>query len=120
MAMTRKDLHEYAETYHQFQIESDVLRARGQSHEAAGFYALDNIHRLERNLHGLFETACNRDLTDTENTRIESIESAVRTMAGILGFQVRFNRDPRGGAIRFVLPSGRSNNWDGETWGIYW
>lgn len=47
-------------------------------------------------------------------------EEKVRAIADLLGFKVRFNDDPRGGAIRFILPSGASNNWDGETWGIYW
>jgi len=48
------------------------------------------------------------------------IEEKVRAIADLLGFKVRFNGDPRGGAIRFILPSGASNGWDGETWGIYW
>jgi hypothetical protein len=35
-------------------------------------------------------------------------------------YGVIFNGDPRGGSIRFVLPSGKSNGMDGKTWGIYW
>ena len=113
MAMTRKDLHEYAETYWTFKTEAN---------NPTGVWpdTLDRIHRYERNLHGLFETACNRDLTAAEQNRVMAIKVAVTNIADTLGFKVRFNSDPRGGAIRFVLPSGKSNNWDGETWGIYW
>jgi len=111
MAMTRKDLHEYAETYRQFALETK-----------AQLYleTLDQLHRCEHTLHGLFETACNRELTLNETQKINDTEFKVVSIAKMLGFNVKFNSDPRGGAIRFILPSGKSNNWDSETWGIFW
>ena len=113
MAMTRKDLHEYALTFYQFKRE--------MKHESPfTLYTLDKIHHYEMTLHRLFELACNRELTLTETQKINDTEFKVVKIAKSLGFSVRFNSDPRGGAIRFILPSQVSNNWDGETWGIYW
>ncbi len=81
---------------------------------------LDKLHYYETALHRLAETACNRDMTAHEEKREASITTRVKAIAERIGFKVKFNGDPRGGAIRFILPSGKSNNWDGETWGIYW
>ena len=55
-----------------------------------------------------------------DQKRGKKIEADVEDIIARYGFGVRFNTDPRGGAIRFVFPSGVSNNWDQETWGIYW
>ena len=49
-----------------------------------------------------------------------TLRNRVKKITDQLGFQVKFNQDPRGFAIRFILPSGRYNSWDGETWGINW
>lgn len=84
----------------------------------------DLLHRYETTLHRIAEIQCSVEMTEKEETRInkkeETIEKKVQNIAGLLRFKVNFNSDPRGGAIRFVLSSGRSNGWDGETWGIYW
>jgi hypothetical protein len=48
------------------------------------------------------------------------IQGKVRALLEPLGIGVQFNGDPRGGAIRMLLPDHTSNGWDGETWGIYW
>ena len=109
MAMTRKELHEYAATFYQFKMESNHL---------VMLDTIDRLHRLERQLTVLNETACNRDLTPAEASKMKHLADSVLNIAGNLGFRVRFNSDPRGGAIRFLLPSGKSNNWDGETWGF--
>ncbi len=104
----------YADTLKQFAEESKVK----------GWYdlqeILEKLHYYETALHRLAETACNRDTTPHEDKRESSIILKVMIIAGLLGFRVRINRDPRGRAIRFILPSGKSNSWDGETWGIYW
>ena len=81
---------------------------------------LDTLRRHESALHRLAERECNFGLTDKEQHREESIERKVCAIADELGFRVTFNGDPRGGAIRFILPNRESNSWDGETWGIYW
>ncbi len=104
----------YADTLKQFAEESKVK----------GWYdlqeILEKLHYYETALHRLAETACNRDTTPHEDKREASITIKVKTIAEQLGFKVKFNGDPRGGAIRFILPSGKYNNWDGETWGIDW
>ncbi len=81
---------------------------------------LDKLHYYETALHRLAEIACNRDMTQHEEKREASITAKVEAIAKQIDFKVKFNGDPRGGAIRFILPSGKSNNWDNETWGIYW
>ena len=80
----------------------------------------DRLHRYETTLHRINEMMCNEDITEQTEKQKESIRQKVRDIADLLKFKVRFNQDPRGRSIRFVLPSGRSNGWDNETWGIYW
>lgn len=102
---------------------------------------LDTLHRYETTLQRINENDCNghprmkSEMRDGKMYRFEvedeawaardakkeaSIQSKVRALLEPLGIQVRFNGDPRGGAIRMLLPDQASNNWDGETWGIYW
>jgi hypothetical protein len=45
-----------------------------------------------------------------------SIQGKVGDIMLKYGFGLEFNGDPRGGAIRVILPSGISNSWDGKTW----
>jgi len=47
-----------------------------------------------------------------DNNRYNAAKTAVESIAAKYGFGVKFNGDPRGGAIRFILPSGASNGWD--------
>ena len=132
---TKKQIEEYQETEYQFFEDAP--------HISAGRMAtiLNRIHRYETTLQRINENDCNghprtkieyRDgkmyRFDVEDTHWEqrdrkketSIQNLVRQYAKELGFEVDFNGDPRGGAIRFTLPSGKSNNWDQKTWGIYW
>ena len=85
---------------------------------------LDRLHRYETALHRISERQCSEEMSEAETARVErreaAAEKAVQKIAEAHGLTVRFNGDPRGGAIRLVLPSGKSNNWDGETWGIFW
>lgn len=106
--------HEYANTLKQFAEEGKVKRWYDLQE------ILDKLHYYETALYHLAETACNRELTAHEEKRQASITAKVKAIAEQIGFKVKFNRDPLGCAIRFILPSGDSNNWDGETWGIYW
>lgn len=63
-------------------------------------------------------------MNEKQTKRLEDkesrIEQKVKDIAELLRFTVHTQGDPRGGTIRFKLPSKRSNNWDNETWGIYW
>ena len=49
-----------------------------------------------------------------------SIQNKVIELLKPFNIEVKFNGDPRGGAIRMLLPDQSSNGWDHETWGIYW
>ena len=61
-----------------------------------------------------------QDLVKRDEKKERNTQRIIQDYAKELGFTVDFNGDPRGGAIRFTLPSGKSNNWDQKTWGIYW
>ncbi len=104
---------EYTDTYIQFMKEA-------KDNSLVTTQLMTKLHYYETALSRLNETHCNREMTDHEEKRQESIRNKAKTIAGQLGFKLGINSDPRGGAIRFILPSGKSNNWDGETWGIYW
>jgi hypothetical protein len=108
-------MQEYTDTFNQFKQEQKRFHVDGQLEDI-----LKKLHYYETALHRLAETACNREVTSHEEKRDASITAKVQAIAEELGFKVKFNGDPRGGAIRFILPSGKSNNWDGTTWGIYW
>jgi hypothetical protein len=85
---------------------------------------VDRLHRYETTLHRISEIQCSVELTEEAEKELEQreedTENKVKKIAEELGFKVRFNGDPRGGAIRFILPDKSSNGWDRETWGIYW
>lgn len=102
---------------------------------------LAKLHRYEATLQRINENDCNghprmkTEYRDGKMYRFEvedqawaardakkeaSIQKKVVELLGQLGIKVQFNGDPRGGAIRMLLPDGSSNGWDGETWGIYW
>jgi hypothetical protein len=92
---------------------------------------LDSLHRYEATLHRISENECNgwditgrgdesKEWRERDEKKAARIEAKVSELAERLGFKVNFNGDPRGGSIRFVLPSGRSNGWDSTSWGIYW
>lgn len=112
--MNKQSWQEYQATYNRFSQDASHISASRLE------IILDSLHRAEATMHRIAETACMRELTRAEEKRDENTEKRVKKLAEELGFEVRFNGDPRGGAIRFVLPSKRSNGWDGETWGIYW
>jgi len=132
---TKKQIEEYQETEYQFFEDAPHISASRMR------VILDRIHRYEVTLQRINENDCNghprtkieyRDgkkyeysIEDVEWTERDakkeaSIQKIIQEYAKELGFSVDFNGDPRGGAIRFSLPSGKSNNWDQKTWGIYW
>lgn len=126
MSWTHKQVEEYDSTLDAFQEE---VRDRVTRQELK--HILNTLHRAEATLHRLAENAGNgwdatgmgdesKEWRERDERKEAATEKRVHAIAERLGFKVDFNGDPRGGAIRFTLPSGRSNNWDGRTWGIYW
>ena len=113
--MTKAQLNEYLSTYKMLEEEA---RPKLISLQIKG--VMDSLHRYETTLHRLAEQDCNYGLTEKEEKKETNIKKKVEAIAFQLGFEVKFNGDPRGGAIRLLIPSGKSNNLDGETWGIYW
>ena len=132
--MKRQQEEEYQRTKEIFLQESN------QSAEIIEVL-LKKLHRAETILHHIAENACNgwpksvREYRDGQYYRydVEDVEWRVRDerkeartkekvkeIANELGFKVKFNGDPRGAAICFILPSGAHNSWDGETWRIHW
>ena len=113
--MKQKQLIEYTNTYNMFRECTNNKKTSWEIH-----LILRDIHILERKLRNLNERAFNYRLTKKEEQRRESYELKVTDIANSLGFDVKFNHDPGIGAIKFLLPNKRYNNWDFETWGIYW
>jgi len=114
--ITEKQREDYANTFERFKQESQIDMADDEIHDI-----LERLHRHETTLSRYNEMDCNgEELSRYQRKREENIMSEIEGIAEKLGFEVRFNSDPRGGAIRFILPSGRYNTWDGETWGIFW
>jgi len=85
---------------------------------------LNKLHRAETSLHRIDELLCSVEMSEQEQARVErraeNIERRIDALCTEHGVEVRFNGDPRGGAVRLVLPGGESNSWDGETWEILW
>ena len=115
---TKQQREELMRTFARFNFECPLMCNNGNA--GALIEILEKLHHYETTLHRLAETACNRELSEQEQKQESAVKENVRAIAELLNFKVQFNGDPRGGAIRFVLPSGASNNFDGETWGIYW
>ena len=116
---TREQVREMMKTFAQFNHECPKF---GNANELIDI--LEKLGTYVRVLQRINENACNgysnqfAEQVDEDKTR--KVTKKVQDIADVLGFKVQFNGDPRGGAIRFVLPSGASNGWDNETWGIYW
>jgi hypothetical protein len=138
MSYTKKQVEEYQ------RIESKFLDLFYQYPTVTGTeirVLLDKLHRYETTLHRISENECNGHPTSKLEYRdgkmyrydVEDLEWSARDAKKEISIQnkvidllkpykieVRFNGDPRGGAIRMLLPDHTSNNWDQDTWGIYW
>ena len=66
------------------------------------------------------ETECNYGLTECQQKLVERLEERARVLTAALGVGIKFNGDPRGFAVKLMLPSGDFNTWGGkeEGWGI--
>jgi hypothetical protein len=127
--VNKKQREEWARTENAFIEESP--RVFGEMSYQGRIAVLDSLHRYEATLNRISENACNgwditgrgdesKELRERDEKKAVRVAARVRELAERLGFKVNFNGDPRGGSIRFKLPSGRSNGWDGTSWGIYY
>lgn len=138
MSFTKTQAREY------HRIESKFLELFYQYPTVTGTEIraiLDKLHRYESTLHRIAENDCNghpKTVTEYRDGKMyryevedqkwlardekkeKSIREKVIALLTPYNIEVQFNGDPRGGAIRMKLPDNTSNNWDGETWGIYW
>lgn len=138
MSLTKRQIYEYQRIEHKFlDLFYDYPKVTGTEIREL----LNRLHRYERALSRINENECNghprlkiefrdgkmheynvEDLNwAARDARKEKrTQEKVRALLKPYGIEARFNGDPRGGAIRMLLPDQTSNNWDGETWGIYW
>ena len=125
--MNKQQKESYNETEARFVEESKHFASLTYQERES---LLNKLHRYEKTLHRINENACNgwpngqgyenQEWRKKDEKTEKRIESKVVEIAKALGFGIRFNGDPRGNAICFLLPSGRYNSWDGETWRLYW
>jgi hypothetical protein len=138
MSYTKKQAEEYQRIEYKFlDLFYDYPKITGTEIRSI----LDKLHRYEKTLsrindndangHGRLKTEYRdgkkyqfevEDLqwAERDAKKEQSIQNKVIALLKPLNIQVRFNGDPRGGAIRMLLPDHTSNNWDQDTWGIYW
>lgn len=123
-----KKSQEYANTY-------ATLKPYGFTHAD-----LDTLHRAETSLTRLSENECNGwptwhngrivyDWNEAEaakdKAKADRIEARITRLVERHGLTVTFGGDPRGCAIRILLPADETgyrahNSWDGESWVIDW
>ena len=136
MAMTKKQIEEYQIIEYKF---SELFYPKFPDMDITKI--LNRLHRYEATLQRINENDCNghpklvTEYRDGKMYRYEvedqkwagrdakkekAIQEKVIALLKPYNIQVRFNGDPRGGAIRMLLPDKSSNGWDQETWGIYW
>ena len=83
---------------------------------------LEAMGKAEVKLQRLHLQACNVGLTEAEEKREAAITEKLRAELAEVGLGLRVNGDPRGCAVRVVLPEGqRGNLWgvEGEL-GVTW
>lgn len=117
----KQERMELMRTFARFNFECPMITNGGNA--GTLIEVLEKLRSFEKELSGIYARRCDEyepARAQSDLNRLLKIQGEVRAIADLLGFKVQFNDDPRGGAIRFILPSGASNGWDGETWGIYW
>ena|SRR5215471_3430341 len=110
--LTREDLFEYGAYIYQLGRECSHLH-RNELLEMASRLAV-----IAKRLHHYNETACCRDLTGAEHLKLCDLTREAESIAKRLKVGVRYNADPRGCALKLLLPSGAANCWDGESYGV--
>ena len=83
----------------------------------------DQFMKLARTLERINVRECNDDYADTDwgrNKRSRDIAASKRTEARLkdlcrhYGFGLNLGGDPRGYAVKLILPTGRYNTWGGK------
>lgn len=78
----------------------------------------DDVAELVRlaKRHGrLQEQSCNEPMPEDYDA---GCERDIRDVCERIGCRAIFGGDPRGFTVKLILPSGRSNHWGGQTWGV--
>lgn len=94
-------------------IETAVILAREFPQLKAGVIRA-TIARA-RLLQHYAECECNGELTPRQVSRQRRLASI---LSDWYGDALKVGGDPRGYVVKIKLPSGRSNNWGGEAWGV--
>jgi hypothetical protein len=88
----------------------------GHEHVNLAWRVVGPLLRAARAYGRLQELACSRELTGREVAREARLEREIRALVSPLA--VTFGGDPRGFTVKVVLPSGRSNTWGNDGWGV--
>lgn len=125
-----KQLREFTNTFIHFNRQGKMFGEAFGAREQQIIKDLFELRKLETQLSAIYLRQTNGYSNDSgqydkkkearDQKRERKITALVEDIIAPYGFNVRFNGDPRGGAIRILLPDGRSNNMGGEDWGIYW
>lgn len=79
---------------------------------------LVNIDTKARELHRLYEKACNEPLTRRDEERTDELETAIKAAFKALGLGLYLNGDPRGNPVGILTPkTGRFNTMGGSSVG---
>lgn len=89
----------------------------GVGTEQAGDAAL-RLMQLARKAQRYNLLHCNVGLTPKQEKASEKVDQEVSDIAQTLGIKVKSQGDPRGYAIRVYLPSGMSNSFAGDGYGV--
>ena len=88
-----------------------------EPHEIARVVA--GLYRNARTLGNVAVARCNRPVTEREERRAERADQDVHTLCRELGLTAKTNDgDPRGYAVLIRFPSGATNSFAGDGWGI--
>lgn len=81
-------------------------------------YAAEFV-RLARSIHHLCEAACNYELSQAQESRLENLRNRFTRLANALGFEAETGGDPRGPCARLIDPDDRRGDGFGEGWAVY-
>jgi hypothetical protein len=90
---------------------------RVPAHHAEAYAA--EFVRLAVSIHHLCEAACNYELSQGQETRLENLRNRFTRMAEALGFEAETGGDPRGPCARLIDPDDRRGDGFGEGFAVY-
>ena len=97
------------------------IAAMGKRNPFEAVLDATQLSSFAHSLHRLNEAACNSELTQRQQKRVEKLEQSVREVLERAGLTLNhFNSDPRGYAVYVNLPDGSYNTLGGREhgWGI--